>query len=396
MRVIDEYLTDKVALYNGDSAEVLRGLPDASIDLAVFSPPFSSLYVYSPSERDLGNSKGDREFFRHMRYITRELLRVVKPGRNVCVHVSDIALQKAKDGVIGVKDFSGMMIRHFERIGWTLHQKITIDKNPQSQAIRTKTKGLAFAQLERDSAWSRPAFADFLLVFRIPVDPDVSISPECDRDTWIEWASPCWYGIDENKTLNVTSARDDKDGRHICALQLPLIERCVRLWSNRGEKVLSPFAGVGSEGKVAVEWGRYFVGVELKPRYFKVACDNLKMAEFGDGQTSIFDEIENGKPSEKIKLPQHPIPNTAIITPDGPALTFLATAERIAGSPFPFTPTESLLLANLVLRGKVDTSPLSPGLWAVAAETLEEQYNRRKLMDAIALIRAPKEASNDI
>ena len=289
--VMAEYITDKLALYNGDSSEVLKGLPDASVDLSVFSPPFSSLYTYSPTERDLGNCGNDAEFFQHFAFITSELKRILKPGRNLCIHVADVPLQKAKDGVIGLKDFSGDVIRHFQEHGFVLHQRITIDKNPQAQAIRTHTKGLTFSQLERDSSWSRPALPDYLLLMRVPVDPAVPVKPEATRDEWIEWASPVWYDIRETDTLNAAAARENQDERHICPLQRGLIDRCVRLWSNWGEIVLSPFAGIGSEGCVAVNHGRKFIGVELKPSYYRTACDNLQKAEFGTGQTNMFDFI---------------------------------------------------------------------------------------------------------
>jgi DNA modification methylase len=266
-------------LHLGDSAERLRDLADSSIDLSVFSPSFAQLYTYSASERDLGNGKDYAEFFEHFGFITRELLRVTKPGRNVCVHCQQLALRLATDGVIGMKDFRGDLIRHFVGEGFIYHGEVTIDKDPQAQAIRTHSKGLLFAQFHKDSSWSRPAFADYIIVFRKPGENVVPVHPDMTNDEWIEWARPIWYGIKESDTLNVVEARSDKDERHICPLQLGTIERCVRLWSNPGEMVLSPFAGIGSEGYESVLRGRRFIGVELKPEYFHVAVKNLRRAE---------------------------------------------------------------------------------------------------------------------
>lgn len=279
MTAIDQCQGENWALYQGDSAEVLRGLPAGSVDLAVFSPPFSSLYTYSNSERDLGNCKNEAEFFQHYAFITRELLRVTRPGRLACVHVQQLIRSKANYGTISMHDFRGDVIRHHQACGWIFHGEITIDKNPQSQAIRTKSKQLLFAQLRRDSSWLRPALADYILLFRAPGDNRVPIQPDVTNEEWISWAHPVWYDIRETRTLNVAVARENNDERHLCPLQLDTIERCVRLWSNPGEVVLSPFAGIGSEGYVAVLQGRRAVGIELKPSYYQVACRNLREAD---------------------------------------------------------------------------------------------------------------------
>lgn len=277
--VIDQAHGDGWSLFNGDSAEVLPGLPDKSIDLAVFSPPFSLLYTYSATDRDLGNSATDGQFWRHFGFISAELRRVMRPGRNVCVHVAQIPSQKAKDGVIGLKDFRGDTIRHFQQAGFIYHGEVCIDKDPQAQAIRTKSKGLLFTQMHKDSVWSRPALADYILIFRAPGENAVPVKPDITNNEWIEWARPIWYGIRETDTLNVAEGREADDERHICPLQLGTIERCVRLWSNPGETVLSPFAGIGSEGFVSVKRGRRFVGVELKPSYYRAGVRNLRRAE---------------------------------------------------------------------------------------------------------------------
>lgn len=292
MNAIDQAHGDAWALYCGDSAEVLPDLPAASVDLAVFSPPFATLYTYSASDRDLGNCASENQFWTQFGFISREMRRVMKPGRNVCVHVAQIPSQKAKDGVIGLKDFRGDTIRHFQSEGFIYHGEVCIDKDPQAQAIRTKSKGLLFTQMRKDSVWSRPALADYILIFRAPGENAVPIHPDITNDQWIEWARPIWYGIKETDTLNVAEGRESDDERHICPLQLGTIERCIRLWSNKGETVLSPFAGIGSEGFVSIKHGRRFVGVELKASYWRAAVRNLKRAEQEHKPLDLFSAME--------------------------------------------------------------------------------------------------------
>lgn len=274
----------------GDSCERLGEIEDNSADLMIYSPPFASLYTYSPSERDLGNSANQQEFLDHYRFIVDHLLRILKPGRVCAVHVQQTAILKSRDGYVGLNDFRGDVIRLHQDAGMIYYGEVTVDKNPQLQAVRTKAQGLMFVQLRRDSAKSRPALADYVIIFHKPGENEVPIVPDIDNETWIKWASPVWYGIAEMSTLNPGSGADDADERHICPLQLPLIERAVRLWSNPGELVLSPFAGIGSEGYVAVEHGRRFIGCELKPSYWRTACDNLARAELAAGQPTLFDE----------------------------------------------------------------------------------------------------------
>lgn len=276
----------------GDSAERLKELPAASVDMSVFSPPFGSLYTYSNTERDLGNSRDEDQFWRHFSFITQELMRVMKSGRIVAVHCAQIPSQKARDGVIGLKDFRGEIISHFQSHDFIYHGEVCIDKDPQAQAIRTKSKGLLFTQMHKDSSWSRPALADYIVLFRVPGDNAVPIHPDIDNNEWIEWARPIWYGIRESDTLNVVEARSDDDERHICPLQLGTIERCIRLWSNKGETVLSPFAGIGSEGYESILHGRKFVGVELKPEYWKVGVKNLRQAEQIMHTPDLFSALE--------------------------------------------------------------------------------------------------------
>ena len=278
----DPYVTDDAygeswRLMLGDSCERLAELADDSIDLSVYSPPFASLYTYSPSLRDLGNSATRAEFLEHYGYIIRENLRVTKPGRNACVHVQQIATTKAVYGQMGLTDFRGDVIRAYQAAGWIYYGEATVNKDPQAQAIRTKSHALMFVTKERDAAGLRPALADYLLIFKKPGDNEVPIKGDVTNEEWIEWAQPVWWNIRETNTLNARVAREDADERHIAPLQLDFIERCIRLWSNRGETVLSPFAGIGSEVYMAVKLGRRGIGCELKPSYWRTAVDNLRM-----------------------------------------------------------------------------------------------------------------------
>lgn len=282
--VLDQVTGESFVMFNGDSAEVLAGLPDESIDFCVFSPPFQALYVYSPTERDLGNCRNPAEFFEHMDFITRELYRTLKPGRLMAVHCAQITAQKVLDGWIGLKDFRGQLIEHYGKHGFYFHREVCIDKDPQAQAIRTHSKALLFVQMRKDRSWIGPAIADYILTFRKGTDdPEVAIDQDpLTEEQWIEWARPVWYGIRETDTLQAPQKGNDE--RHIAPLQLGTIERCIRLWSNPGETVLSPFAGIGSEGYVAIKQERRFVGVELKQEYFQVAVKNLRMAEEGSSR----------------------------------------------------------------------------------------------------------------
>ncbi len=275
----------------GDSCERLKELDDESIDLSIYSPPFADLFVYTDSNRDLGNCTGWDEFFKHYRYIIREVLRTTKSGRITAVHTSDIPALAQKDGYIGVKDFPGAVIRAYESEGWVFVGRAFVQKNPQAQAIRTHSQALLFVQLRKDSAASRPALIDQILIFRKPGDNAIPITPvangEMTNDIWVEWANGVWTGIRETETLQYSRARDGDDEKHICPLQLETIERCIKLWSNPGELVLSPFMGIGSEGHVALDMGRKFIGVELKKSYFDQACRNLVLAET-QSQASLF------------------------------------------------------------------------------------------------------------
>lgn len=286
---IDEESGAMWRLLLGDSCERLAELPDESVDLSVYSPPFASLFTYSPSPRDLGNSASRTEFFEHYGYIIRENYRVTKPGRICAVHCQQLTTTMSSNGVIGVTDFRGEIIRAYVDAGWILHGEVTIDKDPQAQAIRTKAQALMFVTKNRDSSMTRPALADYLLLFRKPGENAVQIKNDVSNDEWIQWARPVWLDIRETNTLNARVARDSADERHICPLQLDFIDRVVRLWSNPGETVLSPFAGIGSEIHEAVRLGRRAIGIELKPSYWRTAVNNLRDLEAEMTGPTLFD-----------------------------------------------------------------------------------------------------------
>ncbi len=277
--VTDDAYGETWHLMLGDACERLAEIPDESVHMSVYSPPFASLFTYSPSPRDLGNSSSRAEFIEHYGYIIRENLRVTLPGRECCIHVQQLTTTKITEGYTGLTDFRGDVIRAYIANGWIFYGEVTVNKDPQAQAIRTKAHTLMFVTKNRDSAGSRPALADYLLIFRKPGDNLIPVKTDVTNEEWINWAQPVWWDIKETKTLNARAGREQADERHICPLQLDFIERCVRLYSNRGETVLSPFAGIGSEGYVAVQHGRRFIGIELKPSYWATACDNLILAE---------------------------------------------------------------------------------------------------------------------
>ena len=275
---MDEAIGDGWHALLGDSIERIREVETGSVGLSVFSPPFAALYTYSASERDMGNSRDYDQFFRHFAYLIPELLRVTAPGRRACVHVQQVSTTKATHGVIGWRDFRADVVREFTARRWVYDGEVVIDKDPQAQAIRTKSKALMFVQKNKDSAWSRPAMADYILLFRAPGENAKAVKTDVSNEEWILWARPIWYGIRESETLNAAVVRDEKDERHLCPLQTETIERCVRLWSNRGDVVLDPFAGIGSTGFVALQHKRRFVGIELKPAYWRQMIKNLGSA----------------------------------------------------------------------------------------------------------------------
>ncbi len=298
--VTDDAHGENFHMMLGDSCERMSEIPDESVDLSVYSPPFASLFTYSPSERDLGNSATRAEFIEHYGFIIRENLRITKPGRLACIHVQQLTTTKVTHGYTGLTDFRGDVIRAYVDNGWHFHGEVTVNKDPQAQAIRTKAHALTFATKNRDSAGTRPALADYLLTFRKPGDNTVPITQtdghptRVSNDEWIEWAQPVWWDIKETNTLNVRVARDEADERHICPLQLDFIERCVRLWSNPGETVFSPFGGIGSEPYTAVKLGRRGVACELKPSYWRTAVENLTTLETEMSHASLFDDLDDG------------------------------------------------------------------------------------------------------
>lgn len=281
----------------GDCVERTAEIEDETVGLAVFSPPFPGMYVYSDSERDMGNSRTVEQLVDHYRFLIPELLRVLMPGRSCAVHLCQTLKVKYLDGLTGIRDFRGAVIQAMEQGGFNYYGEHLIDKDPQLKAIRTKDQGLLFKSLATDAARMHGALGDYLIQFRKPGDNPVPIragiserygNPDgwITAEEWIEWAAPVWYratpdrpgGIRETDVLNAAIARDAPDERHIAPLQLGVSERAVKLWSNPRELVLSPFAGIGSEGVSALRANRRFVGVELKPSYFETACRNLNVA----------------------------------------------------------------------------------------------------------------------
>ena len=290
VNVIDQAVSDRYALYNGDSAEILKGIPDNSVHYSIFSPPFASLYTYSNSERDLGNCRTTTEFYEQFKFIVDELYRVLMPGRLISFHCMDLPLSKERDGIIGIRDFRGELIKLFEDSGFVLHSQVCIWKDPVTAMQRTKAIGLLHKQLKKDSCMSRQGIPDYLVTMRKPGENPEPVSHTNETfpvQAWQRYASPVWMDINPSDTLQASSARDEKDERHICPLQLPVIRRALNLWTNPGDIVLTPFLGIGSEAYVALEMGRRAIGIELKPSYYQQAvrnCQNVTAVE----QISLF------------------------------------------------------------------------------------------------------------
>jgi DNA modification methylase len=280
MNCLDQVVTDTYTAIHGDCVEALRGLPEHSIGYSIFSPPFASLYTYSNSPRDMGNVRDDAEFFEHFAYLVGELRRVMKPGRNVSFHCMLMPASKERDGYIGLKDFRGDLIRAFQREGFIYHSEAVIWKDPVTAMQRTKALGLLHKSVRENAAMCRQGIPDYLVTMRAPGECErvTHATQEYPVDLWQKVASPVWMDINPSDTLQYQSAREHDDERHICPLQLEVIRRGVMLWTNPGDIVLSPFMGIGSEGFVALEMGRRFVGVELKASYFQQAVRNLAAA----------------------------------------------------------------------------------------------------------------------
>ena len=289
-----DYATDKASgngweLYLGDCVDVVKGIESGSIDYSVYSPPFASLYTYSNSDRDMGNARNYEEFSEHFSFLAKELYRVLKPGRLMSFHCMNLPTSKERHGYIGIQDFRGDLIRFFQQEGFIYHSEVCIWKDPVTAMQRTKALGLLYKQLKKDSAMSRQGIPDYLVTMRKPgVNPDpVTKEPEdFPVGLWQNYASPVWMDINPSDTLQRESAREEKDERHICPLQLEVIRRAIKLWTNPGDLVLSPFAGIGSEGYVSLQMGRRFVGAELKRSYWNQAVENLKIAA-GDEQQQL-------------------------------------------------------------------------------------------------------------
>lgn len=287
----------KYRAIHGDCVEEVAKLPDNSIDFSIFSPPFAELYVYSDDIRDMGNCQDYEEFFVHFQFLVKELARVIKSGRLVAVHCMDLPAMKGKDGYIGLKDFSGMLIQAFEKEGFIYHDRITIWKSPVVEMTRTKSIGLLHKTIKKDSSLSRTGIPDYILVFRNAGDNLVPITHQ-DKDEneenylpvnlWQKYAEPVWYDINYSDTLQYTSAREEKDEKHICPLQLETIRRCLHLWSNEGETVLSPFGGIGSEGYESLRLNRNYIGIELKESYYNQMQRNLKRMIADKMQPKLF------------------------------------------------------------------------------------------------------------
>ena len=287
-------------MYLGDSVEQIDKIEDESVGLSIFSPPFPGMYAYTNSPRDMGNVKSIKEMVEQFRFLIgkKKLFRILKPGRSACIHLTQIPAFLGSDGYIGIKDFRGEIIKTMESEGWIYYGEVCIDKCPQVKAIRTKDAGLLFKSLAKDSSRMHMALADYLLQFRKPGENTEPIKAGISEkyqnmdgwitgDEWIEWAAPVWYrktkdypgGIKETDVLSTKTAKEVKDEKHICPLQLGVIERAIKLWSAPGDLVFSPFAGIGSEGYVAIKFNRQFVGIELKEGYYNQAINNLEMAD---------------------------------------------------------------------------------------------------------------------
>lgn len=298
MNILGQVVAENYGIYNGDSVEMVKNIPDNSIDYTLFSPPFASLYTYSNSDRDMGNCKDDTEFYEHFKFLAKELYRITKPGRLLSFHCMDLPLMKSRDGVIGMKDFPSIVRQLFEDCGFIYHSRVTIWKNPVTEMQRTKALGLLHKQIKKDSSMSRQGMPDYIITMRKDgenTEPITHTNESFPVDVWQNYASPVWMDIRQSDTLQKKSARDEKDERHICPLQLEVIQRCIELWTNPNDIVLDPFAGIGSVPYTAVKMGRRGLGFELKESYYRQAKANLEVAVTEDimdcpvGQMSIED-----------------------------------------------------------------------------------------------------------
>lgn len=288
-----DYEGDNWAVYNADTVEVLAGLPEGIVDCAIYSPPFSDLFVYSDSERDMGNCASHDEFMEHYTYFARNLLHAMKPGRIACVHATDLPARKSKDGFIGLHDFPGDLVRAHREAGWVYHARAVVWKDPVVEMQRTKALGLLYKQLKKDSSMSRVGMPDYVLFFRKdePNPEPITHTPDdLPVEWWQELASPVWMTVNQSRVLNGRQAKGEQDEKHICPLQLDVIERCLTLYSNPGDLILDPFNGIGSTGWQALKMDRSYLGVELKPEYARQAAKFLGEAEAS--KQTLFDAAE--------------------------------------------------------------------------------------------------------
>lgn len=289
METTNQYKSDKCDIRLGDCVQLIRDIPSESIGFSIFSPPFAELYTYSDKLEDMGNSKDYKEFFTAFNFLVKELYRVMWSGRNVAVHCMDLPIQKGKEGYIGLRDFSGMILQAFQEVGFIYHSRVTIWKNPVTEMQRTKALGLLHKQVKKDAAMSRVGIPDYLMIFRKDGEHEHPVHCDIDVDTWQKFASPVWMDINYSNTLNGANAREDSDEKHICPLQLDTIDRAIRLWSNEGDTVLTPFLGIGSEVHEAIKLKRFGIGFELKDSYFNEAVKNCRKIEQEVSQKSLFD-----------------------------------------------------------------------------------------------------------
>lgn len=295
MDILRQKVTDQYAVYNADSCEAIKQMPDNSIHYTLFSPPFASLYTYSNSDRDMGNCKGDEEFFNHFRFLIKELYRVTMPGRLLSFHCMNLPLMKERDGVIGLKDFRGQLIRLFQEAGFIYHSEVTIWKNPVTEMQRTKALGLLHKQLKKDSSMSRQGIPDYIVTMRkLGENPErvTHTNESFPVDVWQKYASPVWMDIRQSDTLQKKSARAEKDERHICPLQLEVIQRCIELWTNPNDIVFDPFGGIGSVPYTAVRLGRRGVAIELKESYYEQMENNLEIAVNEDKLSYVGEQMD--------------------------------------------------------------------------------------------------------
>ena len=295
MEIFNQVITPSYAVYHGDCVEVMKGIPDNSVHYSIFSPPFASLYTYSNSERDMGNSKDYAEFVDHYKFLIKEQFRTLKAGRLLSFHCMNLPTSKTHHGYIGIQDFRGELIRMYQEAGFIYHSEVCIWKDPVTAMQRTKALGLLHKTIRKDSSMSRQGIPDYLVTMRKAGDNDEPIAhthEDFPVSLWQKYASPVWMDINPSNTLQHRSAREEKDEKHICPLQLEVIERALMLWSNAGDTVLSPFGGIGSEGYTSLKMGRKSVSIELKESYFEQNVRNHEMAVNEAKQPTIFDFME--------------------------------------------------------------------------------------------------------